>query len=122
LWYWGLYSSLHLEPPHHPYFCKGFERVSQTMPGLARIVNLLISASWVARIIGMSHGRQAKPAIFALGLLFMPTPVWTVILLSASHVNRNHRCMPLHLCWFRWGLGNFFFFSLSAFYCKKCQW
>jgi hypothetical protein len=51
-------QGLHLEPLHQPYFCEGFFEV-----GFRRTIYLvwlwtailLISASWVARITGVSH-------------------------------------------------------------------
>jgi hypothetical protein len=52
----------HLEPFHQPYFCEGFfrDRVCWTIcPGWLRTEILLISASWVARITGMSHWHLA---------------------------------------------------------------
>jgi hypothetical protein len=46
---------LHLEPLHQSYFCEEFfwDRFSQHY--LPRLAILLISASWVTRIIGMSY-------------------------------------------------------------------
>jgi hypothetical protein len=56
LWYWVWTKGLHLESLHH--FCNGVfrDRVSWTIcQGWFQIVILLISASWVARITGVSH-------------------------------------------------------------------
>jgi hypothetical protein len=51
-------QGLHLEPLHQPFFVEGFfrDRVSWIVcPGWLWTVILLISASWVARITGVSH-------------------------------------------------------------------
>jgi hypothetical protein len=51
-------QGLHLEPLHQLFFCDEFsqDRVLQTLsPGWHWTVILLISASWVARIAGVSH-------------------------------------------------------------------
>jgi hypothetical protein len=56
--YWVWTQSLHLEPLHQPFFVMGFfsDRVLWTIsPGWLQTAIFLISASWVARIIGMSH-------------------------------------------------------------------
>jgi hypothetical protein len=56
-------QSLHLEPLHQPYFCDEFfrDRISRTIClGWLWTVILLISASWVARITGVSHRCLAK--------------------------------------------------------------
>jgi hypothetical protein len=55
--YWGL-NGLHPEPLYQPFFMMGFLEIgSQKLlcPGWLRILILLISASWVARIIDMHH-------------------------------------------------------------------
>jgi hypothetical protein len=54
----GLWTQgLHLEPLHKPFFVIFFwDRVCWTIcPGWLRTMILLISASWEARIIGVSH-------------------------------------------------------------------
>jgi hypothetical protein len=51
-------QGLHLEPLCQAFFVKGFFRdrvLKTTWPGLASTPILLISASWVARITGVSH-------------------------------------------------------------------
>jgi hypothetical protein len=56
-------QGLHLEPLHQPYFVMGFfrDRVSWTIcPSWFWTMILLISASWVARITGMSHWYPAS--------------------------------------------------------------
>jgi hypothetical protein len=60
---WSHYTS--------PIFVKGFQdRVSRTVcPGWFQTTILLISASWVARITGMSHWRPAVLGIFEIGSL-----------------------------------------------------
>jgi hypothetical protein len=57
-------QGLHLEPLYQPFFCDEvfWDRVSQTIClGWLWTKILLISASWVARIIGVSHQRLALP-------------------------------------------------------------
>jgi hypothetical protein len=73
----GLYSTLysfffsgngawtqgfHLKPLHQPYFCDGFFEIDFrelfSRAGF-KLWSLLISASWVARIIGVSHWHPA---------------------------------------------------------------
>jgi hypothetical protein len=57
-WHSGIWTQgLHLEPPHQPFFCAGFfwDRVSPTIClGWLWTAMFLISASWVARITGVS--------------------------------------------------------------------
>jgi hypothetical protein len=69
LWYWGLNSrpTPQVTPPAT--FCEGFfrDRVSQTIClGWLQTLILLISASWVARITGMSHQSVAITSYFLL--------------------------------------------------------
>jgi hypothetical protein len=48
----------HFESLHQPYFCEGFFKIGSCgtiCPGWLRTAILLISASWVARITGVSH-------------------------------------------------------------------
>jgi hypothetical protein len=55
-------QGLHLDPLHQPFFCDGFfwDRVSRTIClGWLQTTILLIPASWVARITGMSYQHQA---------------------------------------------------------------
>jgi hypothetical protein len=55
-------QGLHLEPLHQPFIVMSFfwDRVSWTIClGWLRTMILLISASWVARITGMSHRHPA---------------------------------------------------------------
>jgi hypothetical protein len=62
-WYWGLnYGPIPWATPP-ALFCEGFfeDRVSGTIcPKWSQTLILLISASWVTRIIGMSHWRLAS--------------------------------------------------------------
>jgi hypothetical protein len=55
-------QGLHLEPLHHSFFVMGFfqDKVSQTIC-LGRLWTMIlqISASWVAKITGVSHQRLA---------------------------------------------------------------
>jgi hypothetical protein len=62
-------QDIHLEPLHHPYFCDGifWDRVAQTILNHVS----LISASWLARITGMSH---QHPAHFVFLHLFWANP------------------------------------------------
>jgi hypothetical protein len=69
-------QGFHLEPLYQPYFCEGFfwDRVSRTVcPGGLRTAILLISASWVARITGVSH--QCPAGIFFF-FTFFSTRGW----------------------------------------------
>jgi hypothetical protein len=57
-------QDLHLEPLHQPYFCEGFFEIGShrtICQGWLWTAIFLISASWVAKITGVSHWR---PAIF----------------------------------------------------------
>jgi hypothetical protein len=57
-------QGLHLEPLHWPYFCEGFFEMESRRTiclGWLWTVILLISASWVARITGMSHQCPVEP-------------------------------------------------------------
>jgi hypothetical protein len=64
--FWGTEvwtQGLHLELLYHPFFCDGVfqDRVLQTIcPGWLWTMILLISASWVVRIIKMTHQRLAS--------------------------------------------------------------
>jgi hypothetical protein len=57
-------QDLHLEPLHQPFYCDFFffwDRISQTIcPGWLWTTVLLISASWIATITGVSQGHPAK--------------------------------------------------------------
>jgi hypothetical protein len=56
-------QGLHLEPLHQSFFCGGYfwDRGFLTIcPGWLRTSILLMSASWVARIMGVSHQRPAR--------------------------------------------------------------
>jgi hypothetical protein len=55
-------QGLHFEPLHQPFFCERFfsRWILWTIcPGWLRTMILLISASWVARVTGVSHLRPA---------------------------------------------------------------
>jgi hypothetical protein len=57
--YWSLNSGLHLKPLLQPFIMMGFfkDRILQNyLPGWLQTAILLISASWVAWITGVSHG------------------------------------------------------------------
>jgi hypothetical protein len=69
LWYWGLNVGPTPWVTPSALFCDGFfcDRVSWTIcPGWLRTAILLISASWVARITGVSH---CCPAVYSPLLL-----------------------------------------------------
>jgi hypothetical protein len=56
-------QALALELFHHPFVVLGIFEIGSLklfFPGWLRTVTLLVSASWVARIIGVSHGHLAK--------------------------------------------------------------
>jgi hypothetical protein len=52
VWTWGL----HLEPLHQPFFMMGFFEIESWFQATI----LLMSASWVARIIGISHRHLSR--------------------------------------------------------------
>jgi hypothetical protein len=86
LWYWDLNSgpTPWVTPP--ALFCDGLfqDRVLRTIcQGWLRTAFLLISASWVARITGMSYWRQATLVILKMWSfkLFALGWSWTLILL-----------------------------------------
>jgi hypothetical protein len=57
-----LSQGLHLEPLHQPYFFEGFFEIGAhwtICSGWLWTMILLISASWVARITGLSHWHLA---------------------------------------------------------------
>jgi hypothetical protein len=75
LWYWGLNSGLTSWATSPAVFCDGFfrDRVSWTFClGWLRTEVLLISASWVARITGVSH--RHWPSI--LNYEYVPQNIW----------------------------------------------
>jgi hypothetical protein len=77
VWYWIWTQSLHLEPLHWLFSEKGFfwDRVSWTIClGWLQTVILLISASWLARITGMSHWRLAGMALWSCAKLGRAAP------------------------------------------------
>jgi hypothetical protein len=87
LQYWGLNSGpTPWATPPAP-FCEGFfwDRVSQTFcPGWLWITVLLISASWVARITGMSHQCQNRH-FFTMENNHCPRFHW-----RSYHMHLNH--------------------------------
>jgi hypothetical protein len=57
-------QGLHFEPLHQLFFCDGFFKIGScelTDPGLLRIMILLISASWIAKITGLNYWHLARP-------------------------------------------------------------
>jgi hypothetical protein len=54
---------LQLEPLHHPFFVKGFFQ-DRFLPRLGSNCDHPISASWVAKITGISHLHLAKISIY----------------------------------------------------------
>jgi hypothetical protein len=75
------------------------------LPGLALNHDFLISASWVARIIGVSLWHLASLVIFEIGSCILPTLVWTLILIYIFCHSWNDRYVPP--CPLKWGLKNF---------------
>jgi hypothetical protein len=109
-------QGLHLEPFHQPFFLwwVGFQdRILRTVfLGWLWTEILLIFASWIAKIIGISNWCPAAPVIFGDGVwwtIFSDWP-WTLIFsISASQVALPYRCEPLVPSFF---FVLFFFFEM----------
>jgi hypothetical protein len=95
LWYWVLNSRSTPGATPPALFCDGFffwDRVSQTIClGWLQNVILLISASWVAKITGVSHQHSAFPnshfpLLLSWNILF---PKFSCYCLSSSTVCRT---------------------------------
>jgi hypothetical protein len=113
LWYWGL-NSRPTPTLHQPFFfffhqpflcvCDGFlqDRVLRTIsPGWLQTMILLISASWVARITGMSHWSRLPLVTISWSLTTYLGPAWAKLFPSSSSVFRKtsevlvaHTCNP----------------------------
>jgi hypothetical protein len=66
-------QDLHLEPLHQAFFVLGFFKIGleNYFVGWLRTTTLLISASWVARITGVSYWRQQDDRV-----LILLTVIW----------------------------------------------
>jgi hypothetical protein len=78
-------QGIHLESLHQPFFVMGFFKIGSRelfVQGWHRILIFLISASWVARIIGMSH--QCPASFCSLDGAFCSTSLLFNYLLFSS--------------------------------------
>jgi hypothetical protein len=79
LWYWGLNTGPTSRATSPALFCDGYfqDRISWTIfPDWLWTEILLISASWVARITGMSHQHLATFWKFDRYSLSASSPLW----------------------------------------------
>jgi hypothetical protein len=82
-------QGLHLEPHHQPFFVKGFFKMSShgtICPGWLWTMIFLISASWVARITGVSYSAQHTPIFNILIIMFreLTMNVYSLVTLTFS--------------------------------------
>jgi hypothetical protein len=107
VWYWGWNSgpSPWVTPPAlFFFFCEGFfwDRVSWTIyQGWLWTVILLISASWVARFIGVSHWHPATRCFYKLSKTWIEGNTLNVYAHPHSYVLNSNLQSD---CYRRWGL------------------
>jgi hypothetical protein len=72
-------QGLHLEPLHQPYFCAGFFKIGSCRTiclGWLSTAILLIFASWIVRITGVSHLHRAVRIFFSPGDIVILKLLW----------------------------------------------
>jgi hypothetical protein len=99
--YWGLNSGPTPWATLPALFCEGLfqNRVSNYLPGISLTVTVLISASWVAGITGMSLWPPACPSFSWCHMLCLLIHVCWIIFVSLESVLLDHSVYFFMYCW-----------------------